>query len=140
MKLEQQVCTLEQAKRLKELGVDQDISLFEHVEYTFERGNSSIENRRPNRLNKEWVYSAFTVAELGQMLPNDLQPNSGRHWSWYHRHTWKGESVGYSAHGIDPIEQGWYDTEAEARAAMLIHLLETKTITAEQVNERLKNG
>ena len=146
MKLSDQVCTLDQAKRLKELGITAP-SLWSRFIAASHSGYVLTEMKvrhvwivTGNAYNEEDIEftPVFTVAELGQMLPDDLQPNTGRHWSWYHRRTWKGESVGYSTHGFDPIEQGWFDTEAEARAAMLIHLLETKTITAEEVNKRLQ--
>jgi len=71
MKLEKQVCSLKLAKKLKKLGVKQE-SYFAWAEV--------------NQGGKEWKYqiikndfqteteyiSAFTVAELGEMLPDNL--------------------------------------------------------------------
>ncbi len=70
MKLENQVCTLEQAKKLKELGIVQD-SLFYHIECNpnvFEIEQID-ENSYKNYDKGDPVFSAFTVAELGEMLP-----------------------------------------------------------------------
>jgi hypothetical protein len=71
MELEDQVCRLELAKRLKALGVKQE-SLFQHVNNPIGMAGWQIwyEGRVPNVLgeNAEWC-SAFTVSELGEMLP-----------------------------------------------------------------------
>jgi hypothetical protein len=153
MKLENQVCTIEQAKKLKELGVIQD-SLFYYRNYQYSKHKLRHNGNRPTPnqqvfndlalgtdLHSDYVmnesYSAFTVAELGELLPRALQPD-GHNWSYYHRHCWKGESVGYTAFGMEPIEQGWHTYEATARAEMLIKLLESGKITAEECNNRLK--
>lgn len=133
MKIENQCCTLEQAKKLKELGVVQRRSGFIWV------GNGR-KNWLEFHQGQNGLAVAYNVAELGVMLPDSLPIEDGNNWSWYHRHNWKGESVGYSAYGAKSIEQAWFTTEAEARAAMLIHLLETGKITAEQVNNRLSNA
>lgn len=77
MKLENQVCTLEQAKKLKELGIVQD-SLFmwwESESWNIERGVyfSSTLHRSTDTINNRTMvqsFSAFTVAELGLMLGN----------------------------------------------------------------------
>lgn len=84
MKLEEQVINLELAKRLKELGVEQN-SIFDWV-YGFD-GNKGQEDwflwlMSPyNRKNLKWKeqYSAFTAAELLEMLPyydNKTEPGN----------------------------------------------------------------
>ena len=136
MKLEDQVCTLEQSIRLKELGVKQQslaCYIGNELEFFIKPFYDWAEQKGMNAL------AAFTVAELGLLLPKGLGGNDGHNWSFYHRHCWKGESVGYSAHGTPSIEQPWYKTEAESRADMLIQLLESGRITAEHCNELLKN-
>lgn len=130
MKLEDQCCTLQQAKRLKELGIEQ-ISYFVWDERGVITEGWSVEGY------EDIFYSAYNVAELGLMLPKSLPLNDGHHWAFYHRHCWKGESVGYSAYGGVSIEQDWYTTEAESRAAMIIQLIKKGYITAEECNKRL---
>lgn len=76
MQLENQVCSLEQAKELKDLGVDQD-SLFywNSVQYPFvtalevHYGKSDTETITAFSVMTS-LASAFTVAELGVMLSN----------------------------------------------------------------------
>lgn len=152
MKLEDQVISIPQAMRLNELGILQE-SLFYHTQdksptninlhlYGYRQVNMPFrtaygKQSKLSTANVHFEFSAFTVAELGEMLPKSLGLNDGHHWAFYHRHCWKGESVGYSAHGVPSIEQDWFVTEAEARATMLIGLLENALITAEECNKRL---
>lgn len=116
--LENQVTSLALSLRLKELGVKQ--------ESYFWWGQSEIDDEPLvyhdclNRALREPTYSAFTVAELGEMLTK-----SGH-----------GSMPAYSDQQNDT---GWYrhvqgdvvvaDTEADARAKMLIYLIENKLIT-----------
>ena len=68
-----------------------------------------------------WNISAFTVAELGQMLP----------FGYYSRHGKRGFTCG----SLNAHTHGTYlaATEANARAAMLIYLLERKIIKPEDL-------
>ena len=71
MKLEQQVCSLELSKRLKELGVKQDgyYSYFLHI--TNDKGDaltSLARNTKHQRAMSSDFCSAFTVAELYDLL------------------------------------------------------------------------
>jgi hypothetical protein len=92
MNLEEQVCSLELAKRLKELNVEQD-SLFCWI------NNCDLEYLPLEIRNKNVVYAAFTVAELGEMLPN-----------------------------FNVIYTLFDRNEANARAKILIYLIENKLI------------
>lgn len=127
MKIELQVCTLEQAKRLKELGVKQE-SLFVHQSYSYNKIKLTDWDNRNNLLG---FYSAFTVAELGEMLPP---------WQFAYKQS-TGHYAAYKFHENEFVCQGviptTYETEAECKAAMLIHLLENSLITAEEVNRNL---
>jgi hypothetical protein len=126
MKLESQVCSLELAKRLKELGVKQESVFY------FYKGSSkpeplnapdvALQRRQPDVFAAYYV-SAFTVAELGEMLPDsyftsrytdgfsDSHPNKG-----WHGRNWTTRE----------FHEGGCKTEADARAKMLIYLLENK--------------
>jgi len=132
MKLENQVCSLELAKKLKELGVEQE-SLYRHVAYV-DYGNGqkiwspsgwyllskddSIFKRAS--IDEEWC-SAFTVAELTEFL---IQ----------HKHNF----LPYFCD--NPRERCWVynfgqypeyvsaETLADCLAKMIIHLIENKLI------------
>lgn len=116
MKLEDQVCSLELAKKLKELGVKQE-SLF-----WWDKGDG-IEDRlefSPTQPLTE-LASAFTVAELGEMLPFGTTVRVCLDGRW--EYTFCG-IVGKELQNI------WKEfTEADARAKMLIYLYEHKLIT-----------
>lgn len=124
MKLEDQVVSLELSKRLKELGVKQE-SLF----YWNEKG--SVEFADPETfVGYTTDVSAFTVAELGEMLPVTFAPfaaeirldcrkaHSG--WCCYYRELANEERIFTATDAY---------TEADARAKMLIYLLENNLIT-----------
>ena len=71
MKLENQIVSLELAKRLKELGCKQD-SIFKWHSKLDEKGNrvyTEIVYLPIKQMEQD--YSAFTVAELGELLPKD---------------------------------------------------------------------
>lgn len=74
MNINEQICSMELAKRLKELGVKQE-SLFyrfgeENFQYIFCK---EYEQYSPNvNLDIKDGYSAFTAAELFEMLPSSL--------------------------------------------------------------------
>jgi hypothetical protein len=132
MKIEDQVCSLELAKRLKELGVKQE-SLFwwdteneELMESGLEGMPRFIETDKTDRRKRVYVQypgrtiSALSVAELGEILssytlynfydmPNIVE--SGE-WQWEHNGMF-----------------GYGKTEADARAAMLIYLAENTLVS-----------
>lgn len=117
MKLEKQVCSLELAKKLKDLGVEQD-SLW----WWIKAGKGLIDKQtyalkelmRPDDTD----CSAFTVAELGELLfESDLGGfNGGK--TRIHVETGKEYYCELGIHNF------YSDTEANARAKMLIYLLE----------------
>ncbi len=117
MHLEQQVCSLESAKRLKELGVKQD-SYFWWA--ALKRGDIVIwdmENKKladGNNLSKEHaICSVFIVAELGIFMKGYGMPD-------FQDDEW----VASFEVRVDEIRWVKGDTEAEARAKMLIYLIE----------------
>lgn len=145
MKLENQVTNLELSKKLKELGVKQE-SLYYWVEkWDLEKDENNLWksyftgkvylNHYYNNDNPRLIASAFTVAELGEMLPEEIEdPKTkyifglhlnkveSKNWEVWYEYRWNdeerliGEQVFYS------------DTEANARAKMLIYLIENKLV------------
>lgn len=120
MKLEDQVCTLEQSKKLKEFGVRQ-FSLFYHIDNII-LGSEGIRQRNYiNNINNGTpidagvvrYYSAFTGSELGVML--------GKYWE-------REILIAYE-----------FETNNEAikRAHILIGALQTNQITSEECNNRI---
>lgn len=83
MKLEDQVCTLESARRLKELGVPQD-SLFYwvHVKEPKNPMESKLDYwtiiLKPNYPVSSGWYSAFNAGEILQRLPYTIDGNKLR--------------------------------------------------------------
>lgn len=132
MKLEQQVCSLELAKKLKGLGVKQE-SLFYYYVWLDKMGAERMQGIyqgvfADNITGRDYAfYSAFTVAELGEMLPEHIfkkgrlyiiKTHEGEEfWQIYYRNQF----------GISIIESA--ATEADARAKMLIYLIENKLWT-----------
>lgn len=92
MNLSDQLCSLELAKKLKELGVKQE-SLFYWGAYENPLSGIVSEETCPSdrwfifdsvdRVYKncppDWIYSSFTVSELGKMLPVCIEANNFCH-------------------------------------------------------------
>ena len=129
--IEKQVCSLDSAKRLKELGCPQE-SLF-YWSWCITDDSSGepelVDNPQihfeSNSDDYEYA-SAYTVAELGEMLPQIVKMEGKKYvlvcrrvfneyWQCSYRN---GE---FGKHYNE-------NTEAEARAKMLIHLIENKLI------------
>jgi len=136
MNLEQQVCSLDLAKRLKGLGVKQE-SLFWWQETN--NGNAHIFIGATGSYSGVCI-AAFTVAELGEMLPEHivLEHPTSHTSERYFFHYWnqEGTYIEYSYPGISSPKRHshcghWVsaNTEADARAKMLVYLLENKLIT-----------
>ncbi len=129
MKLENQVTSLDMAKRLKELGVKQE-SLF----IWFKRGEErSFELAYEESENWKVAYSAFTVAELGEMLPQIIKLKGvkyqlfisvGLDKQWFVVYA---NEEDYEDNAPFPIMMT--HSEANARGKMVIYLLENKLIT-----------
>lgn len=123
MKLEQQVCSLDLAKRLKELGVEQN-GFCQYKKFSDRPdGSEHLVLDDGCRMGKdENCISAFTVAELGEMLPELMC-------SIYYINN-QGKKVWRCMpdEGFEEVPEEIYniksDTEADARAKMLIYLLE----------------
>lgn len=123
MKLESQVCSLELAKQLKELGVKQESAFYWHMKDQTADDAEDYGEVYKVVYCKEVVsvpydrWAAFTVAELGEMLDVgvtsfmvfDEAPGEGKTWICMR----------------DELDQTQVSgTEADARAKMLIYLIE----------------
>lgn len=133
MKLQNQVCSLEQGKRLAQLG----ISTNSHLSWLGDETLRLMDNGKDGVSYSNWVFvsqtepvnnqeadwrddvciskplaPAFTVAELGVML-DDTTPFV-----------------------IESVDR----TEAQSRAAFLIQLLEQGHLTPDECNSRLLNS
>jgi hypothetical protein len=162
MELKNQVCSLELAKRLKELGVKQE-SVWAWYEGTMKPwiwiSQSFDKVEAPPASEWRSQAAAFTVAELGEMLPWHLRFTK-RQWMLLHvpekklkkmldpdeerdfiliQHcsVWKDNSKRHSCYfmeddnaGMCIFNQTGNDalTEADARAKMLIYLIENKLV------------
>lgn len=88
----------------------------------------------PKTYYSKGEYRAYTVGELGLMLPEDfitgaLNPKKD-YWTCF-------EIILGSDYSIQPKSIANSKTEAEVRAAALIHLLTTGKLTPNQVNSHL---
>src|ERR1700691_6411923 len=133
MKLSDQVCSLEQSKRLDELGVKRE-SLFFYQNNTYNDGEECIElmiNECRNNYGENVIdnsecenennqkYPAYTVAELGEMLPPWTSSDKLKNLNWLCITIDKNSEDNYSASSLK---------EANARAKLLIYLIENDCI------------
>lgn len=126
MPLQQQVCSLELAQKLKELGVKQE-SLF-YWYYVKNLQSWEIFSIHEDVLRDKDDISAFTVAELGEMLPGPL---TYKGYNTCLIKSFKIDDTFVSAiYNLDGEHMLWIeaDTEADARAKMLIYLLENNLL------------
>ena len=114
MKLKKQVVNKKLSQKIKEMGVKRErLWCWVHEEdYGFQI-HFSNDNAIKNKKNRWNYYAAFTASELGEMLPLFISKDIGR--------------LGYK---IMVLKNEWIDTvadtEADARAQMLIYLIENK--------------
>lgn len=123
--LEKQVNNLELGRRLKELGVRQEsafywVKLIYSSDWSFkprvgDYGLKPYHELRCEEINPKdihGVYAAFTVAELGEMLPWEI----GVHFD-----KWNDQWLYYYG---DMDDKPYSNTEADARAKCLVYLIE----------------
>ena len=163
MKIENQVCSLKLSKKLKKLGVKQE-SVWcwtrlggkihgntKHIDKLF-----FLKRKKLLSYKNEDFYSAFTVAELGEKLPDyikdfgnlDIGKNHTDHvtmkkklakhrtwhisyWTWGDFHTPKHKDLYFKQISNPEIPLIHAKTEANARAKCLIYLIENKLIKKE---------
>lgn len=119
--LEKQVCSLDLAKRLKELGMKQEMNRGDWYWSADDKLTLDV------TVGDRWTLmpdcaKALSVAELGEMLPKNFRSGrtrgNGR------------DNGGYVCQILDTgYSQQFAATEADARAKMLIHLIENNLLT-----------
>lgn len=125
MKLEDQICCLEYAKRLKELGVKQEsLLVWAYSTVTMSHDIEFYNNESPYGNS----YSAYTVAELLDLLPESL-PESAESVILQKVNVYPNNIVTYFCE----YRYGLAETEAPQNAAnclaaMLIYLIENKLL------------
>jgi hypothetical protein len=143
MQLEKQICSLQLAGKLKELGVKQDSRFWwmkpdpkYRDKYDLHNLESEFDQSTPDvmmfwflgeakEIGLGWClqyYSAFTVAELGDMLPKTHGTYKSTEGRWTNCNIKDGQLTNVWALGGD--------TEADARAKMLIYLLENNLMAS----------
>jgi hypothetical protein len=136
MTLKNQVCSLDLAKRLKELGVNRESN---YVWYCFKDDEPRLlHGTGYGKTDKSEMWPTYSVAELGTMLPVSIKMNGETHWYLCTKTTYTNR-CGYvwNHNGIE----GWgrysnavshavgeAKTEVNARAKMLIYLLENNLL------------
>jgi hypothetical protein len=136
MKLEKQVCNIEQSKQLKELLKNYETNFFwvelpegnylatkknvdENLAFDRNLGDNMV---AVNRVASAWksIHPAFTDSELAVMLD-----------AYYETYKTKNDMWAVVPDGIT------FETPAEASADRLIELLKNESLSAEGCNERL---
>ena len=133
MKLENQVCSLELSQKLLTLGVKQE-SYFSWLKL---QGHHHV---WPSSQTNCADCSAFTVAELGEMLPDSIKAdklfnNGDTTLLDLHGHfiksSKKDDEYKIYIDGLTKCTIFFSKNEANARAKMLIYLIENKLLTLE---------
>jgi hypothetical protein len=122
MKLELQVCLIDQAEKLNLLGLNQKAA-----NYFWDLADGELYRSVDASAADIGCVAAWTVAEMGLLLPLEYYVRTRD----FDYDDW----VCYDSDDDNLL--GSYKTEAEAKAAILIHLLETQLITPEECNNRL---
>ena len=132
MTIEQQACSFELAKRLKELGVKQESYFYWVGDVRIEKESLFIVSCENPLVVCPIKYSAFTVAELGEILPPVLQHDRSDRVSELSINRFQNLWL-YSYGDFLADDRNFSDTEADARASLLIYLLEKKPISKFQM-------
>ena len=129
-------------------------SLFEDIDFPKDSKNEYIQhvlkrrkekeiclhcgNKKKQELRQDFA-SAFTVAELGNKLPDEIEKD-GQIFSFYAMKDSRGHLVGYADEDIDPCLGGTVlmshfinEFEAIAKGSLLVYLLENKLVKAEGI-------
>lgn len=124
MNLSDQVCSLELAKKLKELGVKQD-SLFYYSDKHYLIGGNDLNGYeiRADLLCKQQI-SAFTVAELIDMLPDEREVHIGKNTLRYAQKWGKKYYASTLAVNYPEYEDFYEEKLSDVIAKIVIYLIE----------------
>lgn len=118
MKLEKQVTSLELSKKLKKLGVEQN-GYFDWM-----KGGIVAESG----VYSGKICSAFTPAELGKVLPEYIEKGDYVYYQSTYKLEGKWNCAFSETEGRLDFPETRDKTEANARAIMLIYLIENKLL------------
>ena len=133
MKLEDIVCDFEYAEKLRELGLYKR-SLF----WYNSKGLLELDDSIPIEYAEDFVYFTYTVAELGEMLPNMVEGDDEDKVIYYDGSL----QIIKAFDDIFEASYSYYDQdlicfadpkEANARAKLLIWLIENKHVNVEEL-------
>lgn len=130
MNLEQHVCSIELALRLKALGMGQTSLCYWYQNEGIKPRVTMTLTQHSQRHAPQDI-AAFTVSELGEMLPPTIRfKNQGHLWIRKLRTAWQ---AGYLSddHTWETCAQS--DTEADALAKLLIWLIENGHVSVEEL-------
>jgi len=134
MKLEKQVCSLENSKKLHELGVKQNSHFGWCVRSEPAHPPYLVDIAYTPGYRYEYT-PAYTVAELGEMLRllnTDITVNQWDHGNGHVNI--EGIAAQYNHDSSTIIESQCFGTEADARALMLIWLIENRHVDVGELN------
>jgi hypothetical protein len=159
MKLENQVCNIEQSKKLKELLKNYETNFFwvelpegnhlatkknvdDNLSFDRSMGDNMV---AVGRIAEAWksIHPTFTGTELGNMLPPCIQDKVHIPGYLHQIRDTKEFYLEYITNIKDAPENNYRYTilkgvnEADARAKMLIYLLENNLVDVEACNKRL---
>jgi len=145
---EWQVVSIELAKRMQELGFPQESLFGWRIRYVSDGDKDSWEVCITDGFVQDWEgvesWAAFTVAELGEMLPDGglwLKDEIGtvRTFKAYRCEYCLGEED-IPAPMCKPLHRQCADTEADARAKMLIYLAENGLLDVKSLTNNKDHG
>lgn len=143
MELEQQVCSLDLAKKLKELkagsGTLGQISLWHwYFDDAAKKWDIAWHGSDDLTRSSKETFAAFTVAELGEMLPAFIEVGEKKNSKRFKLYLAKNESedwfIEYHEWNLEHqdnyelLVQRTDDTEANSRAKMLLYLMENRLL------------
>jgi len=142
---ERHVCALKYAKELKKLGYPQDDSLWYWIvdlqtqkEHLYGKVGREVYN---HQIDYE-IYAAPTVAELGEVLPDEIKWDNNKAFLTFdsrrclsYKVVCLGNRTQYSGRSIweETVVNKNADTEANTRAKMYIYLIKNKHIKVEDL-------